>query len=182
MPPKDKIIKIRISGIGGQGIILMGYVLGKAAVVFDKITAVQTQSYGPEMRGTKCKSDLILSYNNIPIHYPIIEKANILVVMSQEAWLAYNSILQKDSIVFYDPDLIKIESKSYKLYPVAALQIAVELGNRIVANMVMLGALVGATEVVSQSALEQAVSDSVPESLKDLNLAAIKRGYDLVEQ
>ncbi len=176
---KDKPIKIRLTGLGGQGIILSGLILGKAAVVYDGIQAIQNQSYGPEMRGTKCKTDLIISYDENPILHPAIDKADILVALSQEAWTAYQSSLHKYSLVFIDSDLVQITHESCKTYRIPASKAADELGDRIVTNIIMLGALIEVTEILSKVALEQALLDSIPSTLRELNLAALKKGYAL---
>ncbi len=182
MLPKSELVKIRLSGNGGQGILLSGYILGKAAVEYDGLQAVQTQSYGPEMRGTKCKSDLIISYRDTPIHFPAIERADILMAMSQEAWNAYSKILHNKSLIFIDSDLVKVNSKSSRLYPVPATKTADQLENRLVANMVMMGVLVEITQIVSKPAIERATLDIIPKSLKDLNVNALNKGYEMGKQ
>ncbi|MFX1293920.1 MAG: 2-oxoacid:acceptor oxidoreductase family protein [Promethearchaeota archaeon] len=179
---KKDIIKIRISGMGGQGILLSGYILGKAAVEYDGIQAVQTQSYGPEMRGSKCKSDIIFSFNNNPIPYPVIEKADILIAMSQDAWISYNKLLYKESLVFIDIDLVQIKSNSHKIYKIPVIKMANELGNRVIANIIMIGAVLGVTQLISQSAIKKAVVDSVPNDLRELNLIALQKGFKIGEE
>jgi 2-oxoglutarate ferredoxin oxidoreductase subunit gamma len=176
---KQTPIKIRFSGLGGQGIILSAFILGKAAVLYDDLLAIQTQSYGPEMRGTKCKSDLILSCDRSPINYPSIDKADVLVVMSQEAWNAYRANTHPKSYVFIDSDLVRIESNTYKIFRIPSTKIADQLGNRIVANIVMLGALVEITQIVSKPSIERAVTETVPESLRTLNVSALTKGFEI---
>lgn len=176
---KPDLLRMRISGMGGQGILLAGYIIGRAAVEYDGILAVQSESYGPEMRGTKCKTDILLSYNNAPIYCPALESADILVVMSQDAWMAYNHILHADSLVFFDVNLVQHPQTAAKTYPIPSTKFADELGNRIVANIVMLGALIGTTHIVTKSAIEWALELSVPTPLAELNINALRKGYEM---
>ncbi len=172
-------IKIRFSGLGGQGIILSALILGKAAVLYDDLFAIQTQSYGPEMRGTKCKSDLIISRDKSPINYPSIDKADVLVAMSQEAWNAYRANTHPKSYVFIDSDLVHTDSNTHTIFRVPSTKVADQLGNRIIANILMLGALVEITHIVSKSSIECAVTETVPESLRALNVSALTKGFEI---
>ena len=79
--------EIRICGFGGQGIILAGIILGKAASLFDNNEAVQTQSYGPEARGGASKCEVVI--DNKLIEYPKVQNLDILVAMSNEALIKY---------------------------------------------------------------------------------------------
>lgn len=179
---KNDVVKIRISGMGGQGILLSGYILGKAAVEYDGIQAVQTQSYGPEMRGSKCKSDVILSINDTPIYYPVIEKADILITMSKDAWISYNKLLHEKSLGFIDVDLVQIHSNPYEIYKIPATKMADDLGNRVIANIIMLGSVIGITQLISQSAIKQAMIASVPKDLREINLKALQQGFKIGEE
>jgi len=170
--------EIRISGLGGQGILLSGYILGKAATLFDNRNAVQIESYGPEARGSRARTDLIISDEDID--YPYISSADILVALSQDAYNYYNESVKDGGIILVDGDLVKIEktSRKVKIYEIPATRIAGELGRKIVANVVMLGALSAISEAVSYEALKKAVLDSVPKGTEELNMKALEEGWN----
>lgn len=172
-------IECRISGFGGQGVILAGVVLGLAAILDEK-NAAHTQSYGPEARGGAARSDLIIS--NEEIDSLQVTKPNIVVAMSQEA---YEKYLQKETYdyAFVDSSIVRTEfTPSSKIFPVSLTQAAIEqFGLKIVANMIMLGFINGITELVANNSLKQAVKKLVPQKTVDLNLKAITYGLSLAD-
>lgn len=159
--------------------MLSGYILGKAASVYHDYNAVQMQSYGPEARGGAARSEVIISDEEIG--YCGLYDADYMMVMSQEAYDKYNYDLHDESVLIIDPDLIK-EVEQKDPIGISGTSIAEELGNKIVANIVMLGAFNRAGEIVPQEALEESVKDSVPSKFKDLNMKALQRGIDAVEK
>jgi 2-oxoglutarate ferredoxin oxidoreductase subunit gamma len=170
---------IRISGFGGQGIILSGVIVGKAAV-FQGYNAVQTQSYGPEARGGSTRSEVVVSDEEID--YPKGESAAVSNIMSQEAFYKYASRTKREGIIIYDPELIpdhKIEG-DFKLAEINATRIASELGTKIVANIVMLGAFNEMCSLLSKESMTEAIKDSIPKML-DLNLNAFEAGINKVK-
>lgn len=173
-------VGIRIAGTGGMGVVLAGVIVGHAAVVHAGLDAVQTQSYGSEARGTDAKSEVIVS--DQPIHYPKVLKADYSVLMSQKAFDAHIDGAKKGSIVIIDPDLVDhVENDlDYSIVPVKAMSIADSLGQRMVSNMVMLGALVKKSEVFPVEALEKALVDMLPAKAQALNLQALHAGSDRV--
>lgn len=171
--------EVRIGGFGGQGVVLAGHVLGKAAAAFDGLTAIQTQSYGPEARGGAARSEVVIS--DKPIGYPRIVTANILVAMSQESFHKFKHELKEHAVVIVDPDLVIDHEVERRIYTVRATKIAEELGNKITANIVMLGALTAITGVVSRSAIIEAVMESVPSRFRDLNRRALEAGFSAGE-
>ena len=173
--------EIRMAGFGGQGIVLSGVVIGAAASVIGGRFASQTQSYGPEARGGACKADVVLS--DEPVDYPMAQDLEVLVTMSQEALDKYIGDLREGGTLIVDEDLVRQlpEDTSFSLHRIPATMVAEkELGRRIVANMVMLGALVGITGIVSGRELEEAVKMMVPEGTEELNISAVRRGFELV--
>lgn len=172
-------INLRLCGKGGQGIMLSGYILGKAASVFHDYNAVQTQSYGPEARGGAARSEVIIADEEIG--YCGIEAADGMMVMSQEAYNKYSDDLKEDCIVVADPDLVK-DIDHGNVVPVPGTRIAEELGNKIVANIVMLGAFNQAGDFVPPEALEQSVEDSVPSRFTELNLKALDEGIERAQE
>lgn len=170
---------IRISGFGGQGIILSGVIVGKAAV-FDGFNVVQTQSYGPEARGGFTRSEVVISDEEID--YPKVESATVSIIMSQEAFFKYALRTKKEGIIIYDPELIpdhKIEG-NFKLAEVNATRIASELGTKIISNIVMLGAFSEVCNLISKDAMIESIKDSIPKML-DLNLNAFEVGRKKVK-
>lgn len=170
--------EIRLTGFGGQGIILSGYIIGKAAAIYDKKQATFTQSYGPESRGGACSAQVIIS--DEPINYPHLIAPSILVVMSQEAYNEYAPTLKDGALLVIDGDLVETGdlANDVKLLSVPATRLAEELGRKIVANIVMLGFFAAVTNVISVEALREAVRTSVPKGTEEFNLKAFEKGYE----
>ena len=105
--------EIKLAGFGGQGIVLAGFILGKALSVYDKKNAVLTQSYGPEARGGACSADVVTADGYID--YPEVTSPNIVVIMSQEAYSKYGQNLDQNGIMLIDEDLVKIDKSNNKL-------------------------------------------------------------------
>jgi len=171
--------EIRICGFGGQGIILAGVILGKAASVFSDNYSVQTQSYGPEARGGASRSEIIIS--DEPIGFPGVMEADILVAMSQPAFDKYTDDVREDAIIIVDPSLV-IDTGKFNPIGIEFTALADDLGRKIVANIIMLGSLARITGVVSQEAMTQAVIDSVPPRTIDLNKKALQLGIKAAEE
>ena len=170
--------EIRFSGFGGQGIMLAAVILGRAAALYDGKHAVQSQVYGPEARGGASMSAVII--DDEPILYPEVSVPDLYVIMSQEGFERYGAKAPKDAVLLVDSDMVEGRPAcSFREIP-ATSEARNTLGRVIVANIVMLGALVAATGIVSESAIEKAVLDSVPKGTEKLNLAALKRGMELV--
>ncbi len=170
--------EIRFSGFGGQGIIRLGLISGKALSLFDNKHATMTQSFGPEARGSACSSQLVVSKDRVL--YPYITKPEILVSMSQEAYDKYELDLREDGILIIDSDLVKpkpIRGK-IKLFSIPSTRFAEELGNRIIANLVMLGFFTAVTKIASPEAMKKALPGLVPGRFLDLNIKAFDKGYD----
>jgi len=167
--------EIIIGGFGGQGIILAGFIVGKAASIFDGKNATLTQDYGPEARGGACRAQVIISDNQIS--YPYIENPSILAVMSQEAYAKYAPGLGQDTPLLIDEDLVKPKKSTNRIFAIPATRIAQELGRTAVANIVMLGFLTAVTKIVSIDAMKKSVLDSVPKGTEELNMKAFEHGY-----
>jgi 2-oxoglutarate ferredoxin oxidoreductase subunit beta len=171
-------VEVRLGGFGGQGIILSGKIIGRAAGIYQESQVSLTRSYGPEARGGACSSALIISDG--PILYPHVTRSNLMVMMSQAAYAKYRDQRVEGSLLLVDADLVDLKPKDEEeAVPIPATHIADdELGLRIVANIVMLGALTALTDVLTKEAMEQAVLDSVPEGTGELNSKAFQRGYE----
>jgi len=168
--------EVRLAGFGGQGIILAGYVLGKAAALYDGKNAIFTQSYGPEARGGACAAEVVIS--DEAIDYPLVSRPHFLVCMSQEAFSKYGSAAAEGARLIVDTDLVESATRKQWLRHVPATRLAVELGNRIVANMVMLGFFAAVSQVVSREALEEAIRTTVKPRTAELNLRAFAVGFE----
>ena len=179
--------EIRIGGFGGQGVILAGIIVGKAASIFDENEAVQTQSYGPEARGGASKCEVVVSDSEID--YPKVQSPDILVAMSNEALIKYIVDLKDEGTLIVDPGTTDIEDvrdfidqHNIKVYEAPATQTAMnDIGLKIVANIVMVGAITKITEVISKEAAIKAIEASVPKGTEEKNIAAFEAGYALVE-
>jgi 2-oxoglutarate ferredoxin oxidoreductase subunit gamma len=170
--------EIRFSGFGGQGIVRCGLISGKALSLYDNKYATMTQNFGPEARGSACSSQLVVSDERVL--YPYIGTPEILVAMSQEAYEKYGPDLKEDGILLIDKDLVKIKSPRGKIrmYAIPSTRFAEGLGNRIIANLVMLGFFTAVTKIVSAEAMKKALPGLVPARFMDLNIRAFDKGYD----
>lgn len=171
-------MNLRFCGFGGQGIVLSGYILGSAAVE-DDLNALQTQSYGSESRGGACKSDVLISQEEI---YEIeIERLDVLVAFSQPAYDSYINQLREGGVLIIEEDLVSpADDCVFEPFRIKATDIAYKkYGRKIMANMVMLGFITPITQMVSKEALEKAVRVNAPRGTEEANLAAFAEGYRL---
>lgn len=168
--------EIRLSGTGGQGIILAGILLAEAAV-FDGKEVVQTQSYGPEARGGASRAEVIISDG--PIRYPKVITPHYLLLMSNEAVKRYASSLAPGGLVIVDSGVIKdmpeIEGRLLEI-PLAKLA-QEEIGNILTTNIVAVGALASASALVSKESLEKAIRHRLGR-VAELNIRALHLGWE----
>jgi 2-oxoglutarate ferredoxin oxidoreductase subunit gamma len=171
-------IEVLLGGFGGQGIILSGLILGKAATLFSDKKATFTQSYGPEARGGACSANVVISETDID--YPYVTTPHHMVVMSQGAYNKFVTDLRSDGKLLYDEDLVELKflRDDIHRFGIPATRLAEQLGRKIVANIVMLGFLTAVTEVVDYDAMKSAILDTVPPGTEELNLKAYNTGYD----
>lgn len=174
----SKTLEIRLSGSGGQGLILAGVILADAAIREGK-NAVQTQSYGPEARGGASKAEVIISSDEID--YPKVSSPDVVLVMSQEAADKYAATVKKGGFLVVDSTYVKaIPPTPAQVYSLPISRVAKEkVGKELVANIVALGILAGLTGVVSPQALQQALMSRVPKGTEELNLRALELGLEL---
>jgi 2-oxoglutarate ferredoxin oxidoreductase subunit gamma len=173
---KSSRIEVRFTGFGGQGMVVMGYILGKAAAVYDGKNAAMTQSYGPEARGGASSTQVVISEQAIT--YPYVTDVGVLVGMSQEGYDKYRSMRTAGAKVLIDEDLVILapDEDLSKVYKIPATRFAEELGRKIVANIVMLGFFSALTGFVDDQSLRRAISESVPKPTIDLNIRAYEKG------
>ncbi|MDR3348809.1 MAG: 2-oxoacid:acceptor oxidoreductase family protein [Acidaminococcales bacterium] len=171
--------QIRLSGTGGQGLILAGIILAEAAVLDGRL-AVQSQSYGPEARGGSSKSEVLIDAN--PIHYPKITLPDTVLAMSQEACDKYTGDLPEEGLLITD-SLFVARLPKRRIKTVLSLPITrtakEQLGKVLFANIVALGALVEITGCVSAGSLKKAVLARVPKGTEILNEKAMSLGAGL---
>ena len=166
--------EICISGFGGQGIVLAGYILGKAAALYDGKEAVMTQSHGPEARGGASSANVIISDQTVD--FPFVQNPDLLIALSQEGYLKFRPRAKEGAGIFIDHDLVDpFEDDLPAAIP--ATRIAEDLGRRIVANVVMLGFFTAAVNVVSREAMEKSLETTVKPKTLSLNLDAFSQGF-----
>lgn len=169
-------IEVRISGLGGQGVVLAGQILGRAAVYSGK-NALQTQSYGAEARGSAAKSEVIIS--DTKIGFPAVRRCDILVTMSQTALDKHlKDLEEEDGILLVDSSIVKVVPPTKaEIFEIPATETAKKtLGASIYANMIMLGALTNIIKMIAKDAMEKAIRESVPEKTVETNINAFKKG------
>jgi len=168
--------EIRLAGEGGQGMILAGVILAEAAVTYDGLNAVQTQSYGPEARGGASRSEVILARGEID--YPKVLMPDLLLCMSQEACDMFYARVKDDSCIIVDSSNVS-RVPTHRAVAVPISEIAEKAtGRRITASMVALGLLSGLSGLVSREALMKAMAERVPVGTEEMNAKALDAGFD----
>jgi 2-oxoglutarate ferredoxin oxidoreductase subunit gamma len=170
--------EIRIAGFGGQGVILAGMVIGRAATIFENMHVTLTQSFGPEARGSAASVSLILSPE--PVLYPYLTHLDVLVAMSEEAYTRFTPELKPGGMLVFEQDLVNFKppQQDIQAFGVPATRFAEELGRKLVLNMVMVGFLTGVTGLVTPEAARKSIADSVPKGTESLNTAAFDKGFE----
>lgn len=168
--------EIRLSGSGGQGLIIAGIILAEAAGIYDGKHVCQTQSYGPEARGGSSKAEVVISDEEID--YPKAIKPDLLLAMNQSSCDAFFFDLKPTGVLVVDSTFVK-QLPTTRAVTLPFTQIArAELRKEMVANIVALGALVRLTSVVSLNSLEAAVLNRVPRGTEALNRKALELGME----
>jgi 2-oxoglutarate ferredoxin oxidoreductase subunit gamma len=176
-----KHCELRLSGSGGQGLILAGIILAEAAIN-QGLNAIQTQSYGPEARGGASKAEVIIS--DTEIDFPKVQMPDLFLALTQDAANKYIKGISPTGIVVVDEEIDLPENLvAGKIYKLPIIRTAAEkLGKPIVANIVALGVLTELLDVLSRESVEEAVLSRVPKGTIELNRTAIMEGYALVAQ
>ena len=170
--------EIRIGGFGGQGVILSGIIIGRAAAIHAGLNATLVQSFGPEARGSSSSAELIVSSE--PIWYPYVKNLDMLVVLSQDAYHRFTPALRNGGLLVTEADLVKMEAPppGVRHFVVPATRLAEEIGRKIVLNIITVGFFGAVSRLVPLEALERAVKESVPPGTLDLNLRAFRKGWE----
>jgi len=171
--------EIRVGGLGGQGVILNASILGKAASIYEGKHATLIQAFGPEARGSACSAQVTISTEDIG--YPYVKHPDVLVLMSQDAYNQFVPSLKPGGLVLFEEELVKLDGrlpKDARAIGIPATRFAEELGRRLVLNIVMVGFFAGVTGLLTFESVESAVKDSVPKGTEDLNMRALKKGFE----
>ncbi len=172
--------EIRLSGSGGQGLILMGIILAEAIGIYDGKYVAQTQSYGPEARGGSSKSEIIVSDEEID--YPKAMRLDLLLAMNQKSCDEFYPDLKPDGLLIVDSTFVT-QVPTPKAFQVSFTRIAREKFKReVVANIIALGALAKLSPIVSAKAVESAVLARVPRGTEKLNRDALRAGMDAAKR
>ena len=177
---EEERYEIRLSGSGGQGIIMAAIVLAEAAGVYDEKYVCQSQSYGPEARGGASKAEVIIS--NQTIDYPKAIKPDLLLTMNQEACNTYFPDLKTEGLLVVDSTLVhQIPTNRVAAIPFTRIA-RKEIGKEMVANMVALGAVGVLSQIISLRNLEQALMARVPKGTEEINRKALHAGIEAAKR
>ncbi len=174
--------RLVFSGSGGQGVITAAIILAEAAVIYEHLTAVQSQSYGPEARGGATRTDVIISDSEI--HFPKVTQPNVLVCLTQEAYNKFSPIIRPGGLLLTDSRYVKLQSK------VDARQIQLPMygsvmetiGKSIVFNICMLGTVIGLTRLVKPDSIMKILETRIPPNFLEINRKALDLGIELGEK
>jgi len=170
-------IEIRLSGSGGQGLILAGIILAEAAILDGK-NVVQTQSYGPEARGGSSKAEVIIS--NGEIEYPKVREADILLALTEDAYESYKNAVKKNGLIILDSSIKNYDKLDNRILRVSVIETAYnDLKRPMVVNIISLGVIAKVTSVVSKESLIEAIKRKVPKDTVTVNIDAFEKGYNL---
>ncbi len=169
-------MEVRLAGMGGQGLVLAGLLLAKAAAIYDGKNAVQSQSYGAQQRGGPSQSEVVISEGEID--YPRVVSADILVALTQEACDEHYMNLRKGGTLIIDSGLVDRvpTSRAYRI-PMTELS-RQATGRPIAASIVALGLLAELTDIVTERALRAAITADSPRGALDVNLKALDAGLE----
>jgi 2-oxoglutarate ferredoxin oxidoreductase subunit gamma len=173
--------EIRVTGYGGQGVVLISTVIGRAWAVHAGKHAAMIQSFGPEARGSACSATLAMSETEVL--YPYVRHPDVLVAMSSEGFTLYKHELKDDGMLIYEANLVHpVVEPAQRAYGIPSTQIAESLGRVLVQNVVMLGFFSAITRLVPMDAMREALRHSVPAGTEGLNLKAFEKGREYAEE
>jgi 2-oxoglutarate ferredoxin oxidoreductase subunit gamma len=171
-------VKLRFAGFGGQGVVLCGYIIGKAAMR-DGRNAIHTQSYGSASRGGLTRSDVGIADGEI--HDLVFDELDLLVALSQQSYDAFRGDLRDGGLLFYETDMVALaDEPQTRTFGIAATDIAFkEFGRKIMANMIMIGFVNETAQLVSSEALAETIAETVPAGTAAANIEAFTAGRQL---
>lgn len=172
--------EITISGVGGQGMILCGTLIAKAAAIYDRKKATLSSEYGVETRGTFAKSDVIVSDEEI--YFPKVTKPNFVVCLHQIAYQRYVNDMPEGSYIIYDQAEVVPEAVSEgRDIPVDISGIAREVGHKATANIITMGLIIAISGVISMDAAKKIIEkhfEDKGQKIVQLNIKALEMGYE----
>ena len=173
--------RIIFSGSGGQGVITAAIIFAEAAVLYEGLNAVQSQSYGPEARGGASRSDVIIS--DTDIHFPKVIQPNILVCLTQEAYDTFSGLLRPGGLLLTDNHYVqqggKVDAKQVGLDMYRSVMEVI--GRPVVFNICMLGAFVQLTQLVKKESIMKVLETRIPSGTLELNRQALELGVRLLK-
>jgi 2-oxoglutarate ferredoxin oxidoreductase subunit gamma len=173
----DNRVEVRLTGFGGQGVVLAGHIVGHACALNADKNATMIQSFGPEARGSSCSATVAICDGEVL--YPYIGRPDILVAMSSEGYEKFADELKDDGLLLYEQDLVHpVFKEGQRAFGVPSTRIAESLGRVIVQNIVMVGFIAAAANLAPPEALRLAVEHSVPAGTEELNLSAFDKGFE----
>jgi 2-oxoglutarate ferredoxin oxidoreductase subunit gamma len=172
------VTEIKFGGFGGQGVILAGIIIGRAASIYDHKFATLTQSFGPEARGSACSAQVIISDSKIL--YPYVTRPEMLMALSQEACNLFLPKATDNATIIIEEDLVRPKGlkSGMRVFAIPATRFAEELGPKMILNIVMVGFFASVTKLISYKSVREAVKASVPPGTESMNLKAFERGYE----
>jgi 2-oxoglutarate ferredoxin oxidoreductase subunit gamma len=173
--------RVVFSGSGGQGVVTASIILAEAAVLYEGLNAVQSQSYGPEARGGATRADVIISDRDI--RFPKVNQPNMLVCLTQEAYSKFSGTIRPGGLLLTDKHFVKQERKVDARQVELGMHEAVmeNIGNPIVYNICVLGVMIGLTQLVKTESILRVLETKVSPELMDVNRRALELGLGLVE-
>jgi 2-oxoglutarate ferredoxin oxidoreductase subunit gamma len=170
------------SGSGGQGVITAAIILAEAAVLYENLNAVQSQSYGAEARGGATRSDVIIS--DSIIHFPKVLQPNVLVCLNQNSYNKFYPVIRPGGLLITDPRFVQTEKKvdAQQKELIMYESVMAKIGKPIVFNICMLGAVIALTELVKPESVMKVLALRIPQDFLDMNRQALDIGLALGEQ
>jgi len=170
------------SGSGGQGVITAAIILAEAAVLYENLIAVQSQSYGPEARGGATRSDIIISDSKI--NYPKVIQPNVLVCLTQEAYNKFYPIVRPGGLLISDTRYVKTQRKADAIQRELPMYQTVmeKIGKPIVLNIFMLGVVINMTQLLKAESIMKVLEDRIPSGFLEMNRQALNLGMAMADE
>jgi 2-oxoglutarate ferredoxin oxidoreductase subunit gamma len=171
--------RIVFSGSGGQGVVTASIILAEAAVLYEKLNAVQSQSYGPEARGGATRADVIVSDREI--RFPKVNQPNVLICLTQEAYNRFANTIRPGGLLLTDSHFVKparkvdarqVELGMYK-------EVMDQIGKPVVFNLCVLGAMLGLVPIVKTDSIIKVIETKIPPDFLGMNRKALDLGFQL---
>ena len=177
-----ELCRLVFSGSGGQGVITAAIILAEAAVLYEDLNAIQSQSYGPEARGGATRSDVIIS--NEEIHFPKVIQPNVLVCLTQSAYNKFSPIIRPGGLLITDSHYVQthigVDARRREIPMYEAVMD--KIGQAVVFNICMLGVVIGMTDILNPESVLSVIKDRIPEQFLEMNQQAMQLGLDLGAQ